>query len=242
MLKQLERFDAILVHGDPAVITLDETFGPVDRIDIPLVYTGYITPRPPPHARVAERKRLGLLSEDRLVVVSAGGGKVGAPLMKAAAAAFGRLSADPHLHLHLIAGPYGDADLFQALMDQAGGRLTVQRFNDRFLELLTAADLSVSMGGYNTCMNLLSAQVPRALIWPFAQNREQGLRVERLMGLAPFLLLAEKDLTAKRFAQRVRRLLDQPPGSTEGVRLDGAEVSARWISDWFASTGKGAAP
>jgi predicted glycosyltransferase len=242
VLKQLERFDALLVHGDPAVITLDETFGAVDRIDIPLVYTGYITPRPSPYARAAERRRLGLTNEDRLVVVSVGGGKVGGPLMAAAAGAFKRLAADPRLHLHLITGPYGDADLFQALMDQAGGRLTVQRFSDRFLELLTATDLSMSMGGYNTCMNLLSAQVPRALIWPFGQNREQRLRVERLMGQAPFFLLADEDLTAERLAKQVSLLLDQPPGPNGGVRLDGAEVSARWLSDWLGSTSKEAAP
>lgn len=242
VLKQLERFDALLVHGDPAVITLDETFGAVDSIPIPLIYTGYITPRPSPHTRAVERKRLGLTQADRLVVVSAGGGKVGDPLMAAAAGAFERLGADPRLHLHLIVGPYGDADLFQALLDKAGGRLSIERFTERFLELLTAADLSLSMGGYNTCMNLLAARVPRALIWPFAQNREQRLRVERLMGQAPFFLLADGDLTAERLAERASLLLDQPSGPTGGVRLDGAEISARWISDWLASPSKEVAP
>lgn len=242
VLKQLERFDALLVHGDPTVITLDETFGAVDRIDIPLIYTGYIASRPSSHARAAERERLGLTKEDRLVVVSAGGGKVGDPLMAAAVGAFERLGADPRLHMHLITGPYGDADLFQALLDKADRRLTIERFNEHFLELLTAADLSVSMGGYNTCMNLLAAQVPRALIWPFAQNREQRLRVERLMGQAPLHLLTDADLTAERLAERVSLLLDQPPGPAGGVRLDGAEASARWVSDWLGSRSKEAAP
>lgn len=241
VLKQLERFDALLVHGDPAVIALEETFGAVDRIHIPLIYTGYITSRPSAQARTTERKRLGLAAEDRLVVVSAGGGKVGGPLMEAAAGAFSHLAADPHLRMHLVTGPYGDADALEGLVAAAGGRLTMQRFSDRFLQLLAAADLSVSMGGYNTCMNLLAAQVPRALIWPFGQNREQRLRVDRLMGHASFHLLRDDDLTGEGLAQRVHQLLDQPPGPTGGVRLDGADYSARWLLDWLGSTSKEAA-
>lgn len=236
VLKQLERFDALLVHGDPAVIPLEETFGAADRIEIPLVYTGYITPRPSPQARTSERKSLGLTSDDRLVVVSAGGGKVGGPLMEAAAGACSHLAGHPHLRMHLITGPYGDVDALEGLVAAADGRLSVQRFSHRFLPLLAAADLSVSMGGYNTCMNLLAAKVPRALIWPFGQNREQQLRVERLMDRAPFHLLGDEDLTGEGLAQRVALLLDQPPAPTGGVRLDGAAVSARWLSDWLGST------
>jgi predicted glycosyltransferase len=239
VLKQLERFDALLVHGDPEVIHLDETFGAVDQIHIPLVYTGYVTPRPAPHDRAEERRRMGLTDDDRLVVVSAGGGKVGAPLMAAAAGAFERLASDPRLRMHLITGPYGDVTLFQDLAAKAGANFTVQRFSQRFLQRLTAADLSVSMGGYNTTMNLLAAQVPRALIWPFGQNREQRLRVERLRGKAPFHLLTDGDLAAEKLAMRILALLDQPPGPVGRVRLDGAEQSARWLTQWTGAAAKG---
>jgi predicted glycosyltransferase len=239
VLKQLQRFDAILVHGDAAVITLEETFGAVDRIDIPLIYTGYISPRPAPRARTDERRRMGLTDADRLVVVSAGGGKVGDPLMRAAADAFQLMAADPHLRMHLITGPYGDKALFENLVARAGRRSTIQRFSDRFLQLLAAADLSVSMGGYNTTMNLLAAQVPRALIWPFGQNREQRLRVERLRGKAPFHPLADGELAPEKLAARMAALMDAPPGPVGMVRLDGAECSARWLTGWAAPGTKG---
>jgi predicted glycosyltransferase len=108
--------------------------------------------------------------------------------------------------------------------------------------LLAAADLSVSMGGYNTTMNLLAARVPRALIWPFGQNREQRLRMERLGGTAPFHLLTDGDLAPETLAVRVSALLDQPPGPVGTVRLDGAEYSARWLTQWAATAAKGAPP
>jgi predicted glycosyltransferase len=237
VIKQLQRFDALLVHGDPAVIALDETFGAVDQIEIPLVYTGYITPRPGPRDRAEGRRQLGLDDADRLVVVSAGGGKVGGPLLRAAADAFERMASNPRLRMHLITGPYGEPALFEALAVQAGARFTVQRFSDRFLRLLAAADLSISMGGYNTTMNLLAARVPRALIWPFGQNREQRLRMERLEGKTPFHLLTDDDLAPKTLAARITALLDRPPGPIGAVRLDGAEKSARWLTQWVASKG-----
>ncbi|MEJ2639580.1 MAG: glycosyltransferase [Desulfosarcinaceae bacterium] len=238
VLRQLQHFDAILVHGDPAVISLDETFGAVDRIDIPLVYTGYITPRPGPRDRTEERRRLGLGDADRLVVVSAGGGKVGDPLMAAAANAFEWMAPDPRLWMHLVTGPYGDPSLFEELAARSGTHFKVQRFSDRFLRLLAAADLSVSMGGYNTTMNLLAAQVPRALIWPFDQNREQRLRMERLRGRAPLHLLTDGDLPPEKLAARIAAMLDQPRGPLGTVRLDGAEQSARWLTGWARAKGE----
>jgi predicted glycosyltransferase len=239
VLEQLAYFDALLVHGDPAVITLNETFGSVDRIEIPLVYTGYITPKPDPRDRVDERRHLGLSDDDRLIVVSAGGGKVGGPLMTAAVAAFNHLATDPHLHIYLITGPYGEAPPLAGPAAMAGKRLTVRRFSERFLALLAAADLSVSMGGYNTTMNLLAAGVPRALIWPFGQNREQRLRVEHLQGRAPFHLLDEGELKPAALTGRMAGLLDQPPGAVGNVRLDGAQSSARWLTEWVTGGRQG---
>jgi predicted glycosyltransferase len=95
------------------------------------------------------------------------------------------------------------------------------------------------MGGYNTTMNLLAARVPRALIWPFGQNREQELRVGRLKGRAPFHLLADDDLVPEALAKRIATLLARPPGPVGAVRLDGADYCARWLTDWAAAGGEG---
>ena len=51
-------FDALLVHSDPGVIRLDETFTRVGEIRIPVVYTGFVTDRPAPDARRRLRAQL----------------------------------------------------------------------------------------------------------------------------------------------------------------------------------------
>ena len=44
-------FDALWIHADPRLVRLDETFSRVKAISVPVVYTGFITPKPPPDAR-----------------------------------------------------------------------------------------------------------------------------------------------------------------------------------------------
>jgi predicted glycosyltransferase len=107
----------------------------------------------------------------------------------------------------------------------------IQRFTPDFLDYLAAADLSVSMAGYNTSMNLLAARVP-ALVWPFAQNREQRLRSERLAGLGALRVLADRDLAPQRLAVLMGQALAQTARPAVDIDLCGAASTARWIAGW----------
>ena len=48
-------FDALLVHADPEVLKLDETFSRMADISIPVVYTGFVSRAPQPGAGVVYR-------------------------------------------------------------------------------------------------------------------------------------------------------------------------------------------
>ncbi|HYR03471.1 MAG TPA: glycosyltransferase [Syntrophobacteria bacterium] len=227
-------FHALLVHADPSVVSLEETFRRRAEIGIPLAYTGFVTPRPPEGSRERLRRRLGLGSGDRLVVASAGGGRVGAPFLQAVLDAYGLMARRRHLALHLFTGPYmaeSDAASLAARGTSLPGA-KVERFTGEFLSFLAAADLSISMAGYNTCMNLLAAEVP-ALVWPFAQNQEQRLRAERLAALGALRVLNDGDLEPDRLAV----LMDETMASGRGGRravvdLDGAVETVRWLEAW----------
>jgi predicted glycosyltransferase len=226
------RFHGVAVHADPKVVSLEETFSRTADIRPPIVYTGFVSPRPSAGARRRVRAALGLGEEDPLLVVSAGGGRVGGPLVTAAAAAGRHLADDDRWHVQVLTGPYFPGTEAAAVSALAGGRLRVQRFSPGFLDLLAAADLSVSMAGYNTCMNLLAANV-RALVWPFAENREQRMRAERLRDLGALDILEDEDLEPRRLAERMRRALSSPPPPTGPVRLDGAAATAAWLAERF---------
>lgn len=224
-------FDAVLVHADPKLIRLEQTFGRLNEISVPLVYTGFITPMPALDSRKRIRWALGLADRDRLIVASAGGGNVGGPLLEACFTAFGRLGLSNGSMLLVFTGPFLPEVEFDRLRHLAGERVVVERFTPDFPDVLAAADLSVSMGGYNTTMNLLAAHVP-ALVWPFGQNREQRLRSERLQDLGALRILRDEELAPAALADCMKGMLAEPVHPPTGIDLNGAQATARWIGSW----------
>lgn len=231
VVKTLNRyFDGVLVHGDPGLVEIRETFGPFDEIKVPVKYTGYIAPRPSTGAGKNIRRQLGLDGREAFIVASAGGGHVGAPLIKAVIQAFARRQKD-NCRLQVFTGPFIDPREFDGLKKMASARIRVDKFTPDFISYLAAADLSVSMGGYNTTMNVLATRVP-ALIWPFAQNREQRLRARRLAERGFLTVLEDADLQPDRLASKMDRLLSRANRPTAGINLDGAVNTAACIRDW----------
>lgn len=229
-----EHFDLLAVHADPALLRLEETFGGLGEVRVPVRYTGFVTPRPEPGAGTALRRELGLDGQ-KLIVASAGGGKVGGQLLFATLRAFARLGLS-QARLFIFSGPYMDEAEYRELADLAGSvpGVTVRRFTGRFLDYLDAADLSVSQAGYNTAMNVLAAGVS-ALAWPFAQNREQRMRAQRLERLGALSVLSDADLAPGRLAVRMVQALEK--GRRAGpppVRTDGAACTAKLLRELAA--------
>jgi predicted glycosyltransferase len=221
-------FDALLIHADSRVLTLDETFSRLKDITVPIVYTGFVTPRPAQGAGAKLRQDLGIDKEDLLIVASAGGGNVGGLLLEAVVEAFGLMNIDRPAHLHVFTGPFLSEEAFERLRGTADRRVRIFRFTSDFLSYLAGADLSVSMAGYNTCMNIAAAQVP-ALVWPFPQNREQGLRASRLAQMGILRVLTDEELHPRRLSALMEKGIDLRSRSLVDIDLSGAENTVRWL-------------
>ncbi len=230
-------FDAVLVHSDPGVTTLDKTFSLMDQISVPIVYTGFVAAKPDPGIERSLRRKIGIRADDRLVVVSAGGGKVGAPLLNAAAEAVRLMEGDFPLFLHVFTGPFMDAADVDRLKQNESERVRVSRFTPDFVSCLAAADLSISMAGYNTCMNLLATGT-NALVWPFDQNREQRIRAEGLARLGAVRVLGREDLYPQQLAGMIKSALLEKDRVLATVDLEGALHTALWIEDRVRSLGR----
>jgi predicted glycosyltransferase len=229
VVKTLNRyFNAVLVHADPQLVRISETFDHFDQITIPVEYTGYITAKPSPDAGKRIRQQLKIDEEEILIIASAGGGNVGAPLLEAVIWAFRRLEVKSACHLKVFSGPFLDQREFDRLKNSAGCNVQVTRFAADFLSYLAAADLSVSMGGYNTTMNILATGVP-ALVWPFPQNREQRLRAERLANQGVLNVIEHEDLHPDRLAVIMGQRLSKPTRPNVNINLNGAANTAKWI-------------
>jgi predicted glycosyltransferase len=229
-------FDGVLVHADPEIITLDETFGRVNDIRVPLHYTGFVTTpatiaeRPENKERI--RKSLGVSSDTKLIIASIGGGNVGSELLDAAIEAFTTLKGSMAAHLQLFCGPYCDEEIYRSLRIRTQDNITIDRFTDRFPEWLEAADLSISMAGYNTCMNLVQAGIP-ALVYPFRQNREQRLRAEKLGEKTPMTIIEETDLEPYLLSKKLEEQLKKPRLAAD-IDLDGAKKTVKQLEKWYS--------
>lgn len=223
-------FDGLLIHADDTIITLDETFSRYRDIAIPLHYTGFVTPQTTALSRTEKRRQLGLGHEDRLVVVSVGGGNVGEELLAATITAFRILTTDQNCRMQLFTGPYCPPETAAKLQEDLPPGCALARFTNHFPDWLMAADLSVSMAGYNTCMNIIQAGVP-ALVYPFAQNREQTFRAQRLARKADIGLVTKGDLTPLNLANHMEAMLGHNRYRT-GINLNGAVGSRLQIEHW----------
>jgi len=228
-------FDALLIHSDPDAVRLTSCFSSMAAIRIPVVYTGFVTPFPDPAKRDDIRKALGVAPTEVLVVVSAGGGNVGGQLLAAACGAHGRLKTRASVKMLLITGPYMNARERDQINAAATENIQVIEFYQGFVSLLHAADLSISMGGYNTLMNCLAARVP-ALIMPFDQNREQSMRLDLLHSYGELFELESQDLEPMALARRIQERLETPPHARPALPdLAGAARTHDWVKEHFFS-------
>ncbi|WP_319541408.1 glycosyltransferase [uncultured Pseudodesulfovibrio sp.] len=240
MQRQVERvhgylnpnFDHVLVHSDPNLVKLDETFPGVEGIVPEVHYTGYVARKPDPAQTAALADELNL-GDTPLIVASVGGGHIGHDMLTGIMGASPILN-ETHPHkLVMFTGPYATEEHFQGLQEKAAAyeHITVKRFTKRFLAYLELARLSVSLGGYNTTMNLLATNT-FGLMYPFLQNREQNMRARRIEEKGGLRVITSDDLEPTLLASHMAKALDKEAAPL-GLDLNGGPNSARILEKVF---------
>ncbi|MGF1601791.1 MAG: glycosyltransferase family protein [Thermosynechococcaceae cyanobacterium] len=222
-------FDQLLIHGDPNLHPLEDSFSSVKDLDCEVHYTGYVVQQQ--QDRLTLSDQVSLNRTEPMILVSVGGGRFGHNLLYGMVGA-AELLADqiPH-HIQMFAGPFIPDDVFWDLkqVGQDLSNLTIHRYTPNLLAYMQQADLSVNMSGYNTTMNILTTGV-RALMLPFTGNddQEQTMRVRRLEQLGRVQMLQAADVNPECLAQRVQVALTQQPQETN-FDLDGVQKTARLV-------------
>jgi predicted glycosyltransferase len=227
-------FDLLLIHSDPELMPLDETFSRVNDIQIPIFYTGFVTPKVKADAGEKLRRELAMGAGEKLIVASAGGGRSGYKLLCNVIEAVHLLSKTQPIRLEMFSGPFREDGEFRKLSAHSTKGIRIRRFTHRFLDYLSAADVSVSLAGYNTCMNLLVTRIP-ALVYPYLRQREQPIRVTKIKDFLPMKILQESDLSPNALGGHILQMLGASKLSgSVSLNLDGAENTARYLTEWIA--------
>ena len=197
--------DAILVHADPRFARLEESFRPEQELRVPVHYTGFV---------ITETPRRGSARRARHLIVSAGGGLVGGPLLRAAIQAHALLWERERLRTTVVAGPFLPATEWRAL-GRAARKLAGLEFR---------------------------RSVP-ALVVPFSEagKDEQWVRARRLERFGAVRVLEPERLDGPTLAAEVRALLGFRP-SPVALDLGGARRTVAILDEMLDLAGLTPAP
>ncbi len=231
-------YDHLMVHGDAALIALEASYPGVERLGPKLDYSGYVagSPTAEPPGREGEGE----------IVVSIGGGAVGARLIESAIGARAQLAAASaplgRCAWRLLLGGQLPATAADRLSGMARQGMIIEPARPDFPRLIARARVSVSQAGYNTVIDILAASA-RAVLVPFAAEgeNEQTLRAEALARRGWADVVSEAGLTPAALAAAIMRADRRPRPETSAIKIDGARVSAGLMLGWLAERQAGAA-
>jgi len=219
-------FDHVFVHGDPNFARLEETFPEFERIADKALYTGIVAPDRETEPAPSHGK-----SHD--VIVSVGGGSLGAPLLLAAAEAAPKTSLKD-ARWCLLTGPYLPEDVRGKLKALAPPTMEIHEFLPDLRQMLANTELSISLTGYNTVADLLRAEC-RAIVVPQWDGTEtEQLRRARIMdkkGLA--VAIMPDDISAETLAETIDHAMAAPPPPRGMLNLEGAKTTADIVEALF---------
>ena len=206
-------YDEIWIYGSPCI------FDAVSEYDFPAAvaektrYCGYLR-----RAAVARRPHSG----PPRVLVTTGGGEDGRDLLTAYLSA---IAATPE-HMFdstVVFGPQLDTSAIDALASRVAGRADVQlvTFDPNMARRYEDADVVVSMAGYNTVCELLTAGVRGVLVPRAAPVQEQLIRARRLAARGCFSLVEPSTLSPDTLLSAVRDALGGPLPVGRAVDMEG---------------------
>ncbi|MBD2325373.1 glycosyltransferase [Alkalinema sp. FACHB-956] len=221
-------FDLLLIHGDPKFQPIEETFSRIKDLQCPVYYTGYVVQPQPVESAT-------LPIQEPIILATIGGGRFGHELLDAVVAAAPALETlIPH-QIQVFTGPFYPEEKLQDLQWKATncGNLRVDRYTPNLLQYMQRADLSISMSGYNTTLNVLTTGV-KAMLMAFTGNddQEQRMRSQKLAAMDLVTTIQPEDLAVDRFVALIQSCL-QKPQQTVQFDFDGVAKTASLVRSMF---------
>ena len=190
-------YDDILVLGDRKIFDVSREYQFPWGLREKVHHYGYVQREFPQRSRLEIRKDLGVEDTESLVLVTTGGGEDGFEILAASLAATRNLGKRLAVKTLLVTGPELGADKSAVIrgIARSRGDLQVIEFTDDLMSYMHAADVVISMAGYNTICELLTLGKRSIAIPRVKPVEEQRLRAERLAGLRGFRVILPDELT-----------------------------------------------
>ena len=204
-----ELYDEIWIYGD------QDIYNPVDLYNIPsimhnrVMFTGYI-PRAQRCRNIREkiRKRFRIMQEDKLILVTTGGGGDGSEVLEHYIAMHDYYPTSLPFKSIMISGPFMPKKKRESIKKRAKRHgIKTLPFHPRMEELIQAADMVISMGGYNTVCEVLTQQTPALLIPRETPRKEQLIRAKCLKSQNLVDYIAWNEVTPQLLKEKIFSVL-----------------------------------
>ncbi|MBD2168348.1 glycosyl transferase [Calothrix membranacea FACHB-236] len=231
-------FDLLLFHADANFQTFSETFNRHRDIKAQIFHTGFVTQSA--KDSINEHQLWGETNPEIVkILVSVGGGRIGYELLETVIAASPILEKTvPHI-IKIFTGPFMAEEKVQQLIKVAEQQKNIQieTYTLQLLAYMQSANISLSLSGYNTTMNILSTGV-RAIVVPIGhenEDKEQLVRTQKLQQLGIVDYILPKDLTATHLSQRIIAGLNRNLVLDNAAKFDlqGADNTASFLKEFL---------
>ena len=193
----IEQFYArVLIVGSPEIFDATKEYKFPPAVTQKVQYCGY-TRRPlGVKSKNCIREELQVLPHERLVLVTPGGGEDGYELVEAYLSGLALLPKPYQFKSLVICGPEMPVKQKQQveLAAKAHSQVQVGEFTDDLMSYIQAADTVVSMAGYNTICEILSAGTPAVVIPRSKPSLEQSIRAEKMANLGLFKAIPPENI------------------------------------------------
>jgi predicted glycosyltransferase len=227
-----ELYNEIWVYG------IREFYDPIREYSIPesisrkITFTGYIARKVPGKAAAGRIKEKYVHTDGKkLVVVTTGGGGDGYAMMDRFLSMLESENRPLPFKSVLITGPFMPRKQSDEIITRAKKLgLRTWRFYRGMEEILAAADLVVSMGGYNTVCEVLTQRTVSLIIPRDTPRREQLIRAQVLHGRNMVDYIPWNSFSSQILRDKLLGLLERPEpykGAMSRFRLTGLDVMSQ---------------
>jgi predicted glycosyltransferase len=230
-------YDEVFIYGCQDIFDAALRYGLNAELPERVRYCGYACSAGSVKSKGQVREDLRLRRQ-KLVVVTSGGGRDGHPLMQSCMEAFRLVGRSADFEAVFLAGPLMDPAQRQQL--QAQGRSLRARVLSRVEDassVINAADLVITMAGYNSLCEVVSLRRKALVVPRLGPRAEQRMRARLFQERGLIDVLDPWEVSAKTLAERIIMDLDRAdlPAATARIDMAGSTKAADRLLELAAS-------
>lgn len=230
-------YDEIWVYGD------EDIYNPINQYRIPfdiqdkVKFTGYISRDFIDAATAGKiRKQFRIFDDETFILVTTGGGGDGCEVLENYLSLHDNFPESLPFKSVVITGPFMPKKAREELRVRARRYgIKLLPFHPHLEKLIKAADLVISMGGYNTICEILTQHTPALIIPRESPRLEQLIRAERMKARGLIDFIPWTKVTPTLLREKIVSMVEKSGSYTETMEnfsLTGLEIMRSRLEDF----------